>query len=130
MHCVDLGESFPTHILLQNLALVQPITIPAKFARSPRTDPPGAHEHCGSFGSAALVQGRPLWHGAAITGNGDAGASGFLLRTGLPHRSQSGTFDLADAWWVRSEVNNSLIIVNFFHKIQNFRQISDLFSQI
>ena len=31
---------------------------------------------------------------------------------------------------VRSEVNNSLIIVNFFHKIQNFRQISDLFSQI
>ena len=31
---------------------------------------------------------------------------------------------------LRSEVNNSLIIVNFFHKIQNFRQISDLFSQI
>ena len=30
----------------------------------------------------------------------------------------------------RREVNNSLIIVNFFHKIQNFRQISDLFSQI
>ena len=28
---------------------------------------------------------------------------------------------------LRSEVNNSLIIVNFFHKIQNFRQISDLF---
>ena len=31
---------------------------------------------------------------------------------------------------LRSEVNNSLIIVNFFHKIQNFRQLSDLFSQI
>ena len=31
---------------------------------------------------------------------------------------------------LRSEVNNSLIIVNFFHKIQNFRQISDLISQI
>ena len=31
---------------------------------------------------------------------------------------------------LRREVNNSLIIVNFFHKIQNFRQISDLFSQI
>ena len=31
---------------------------------------------------------------------------------------------------VRSEVNNSLTIVNFFHNIQNFRQISDLFSQI
>jgi len=36
----------------------------------------------------------------------------------------------AAALRVRSEVNNSLIIVNFFHKIQNFRQISDLFSQI
>ena len=31
---------------------------------------------------------------------------------------------------LRREVNYSLIIVNFFHKIQNFRQISDLFSQI
>ena len=34
------------------------------------------------------------------------------------------------ACWLRREVNNSLIIVNNFHKIQNFRQISDLFSQI
>ena len=38
---VDLGESFPTHIYLQNLALIQPRTSPVKFARSPRTDPPG-----------------------------------------------------------------------------------------
>ena len=46
MHFVDLGESFPTHIYLQNLALIQPITIPVKFARSPRiiTDPPGVRE--------------------------------------------------------------------------------------
>ena len=41
--------------------------------------------------------------------------------------AQSGAEDAAS---VRSEVNNSLTIVNFFHKIQNFRQISDLFSQI
>ena len=41
MHCVDLGESFPTHIFLQNLASIQPKTSPFKFARSPRTDPPG-----------------------------------------------------------------------------------------
>ena len=39
MHRVDLGESFPTHILLQNLASIQPLTSPIKFARSPRTDP-------------------------------------------------------------------------------------------
>ena len=31
---------------------------------------------------------------------------------------------------LRSEVNNSLLNSEFFHKIQNFRQISDLFSQI
>ena len=34
MHCVDLGESFQTHIFLQNLASIQPRTSPVKFARS------------------------------------------------------------------------------------------------
>ena len=41
MQCVDLVKSFPTHIFLQNLASMQPSTSPFKFARSPRTDPPG-----------------------------------------------------------------------------------------
>ena len=40
MHCVDLGESFPTHILLQNLASIQLLTSPVKFARSPRAQIP------------------------------------------------------------------------------------------
>ena len=39
-HCVDLGESFPTNIYLQNLASIQPRTS-LKFARSPCTDPSG-----------------------------------------------------------------------------------------
>ena len=34
MHCVDLGESFSTHIYLQNLASIQPRTSPPKFAGS------------------------------------------------------------------------------------------------
>ena len=42
VHCVDLGESFPTHIFLQNLASIQPRTSLVKFSRSPRTDPPGS----------------------------------------------------------------------------------------
>ena len=42
MHCVDLGESFPTSIYLQNLASIQPSTSLVMFARSPRTDPPGS----------------------------------------------------------------------------------------
>ena len=41
VHCVDLGESFPTSIYLQNLASIQPRTSRVKFARSPRIDPPG-----------------------------------------------------------------------------------------
>ncbi len=41
VHCVDLGESFPTSISLQNLASIQPRTSLVNFARSPRTDPPG-----------------------------------------------------------------------------------------
>ena len=32
VHCVDLGESFPTHIFLQNLASIKPRTSPVKFA--------------------------------------------------------------------------------------------------
>ena len=34
VHCVDLGESFQTHIDLQNLASMQPRTGPLKFAAS------------------------------------------------------------------------------------------------
>ena len=41
MHCVDLGESFQTHIYLQNFVSIQPRTSPVKFSRSPRIDPPG-----------------------------------------------------------------------------------------
>ena len=39
VHCVDLGESFQTHIYLQNLASIQPRTSPLKFAGDP-----GGHE--------------------------------------------------------------------------------------
>ena len=34
VHCVDLGESFPTSIYLQNLASIQPRTSPKKFESS------------------------------------------------------------------------------------------------
>ena len=34
VHCVDLRESFQTHIFLQNFASIQPRTSPLKFARS------------------------------------------------------------------------------------------------
>ena len=34
VHCVDLGESFPTSIFLQNLASIQPRTSPKKFVSS------------------------------------------------------------------------------------------------
>ena len=32
VHCVDVGESFPTSIYLQTLASIQPRTSPVKFA--------------------------------------------------------------------------------------------------
>ena len=48
-------------------------------------------------------------------------------QTSWGSRVIGGTGERPELW---SEVNNSLIIVNFFHKIQNFRQNSDLFSQI
>ena len=36
VHCVDLDESFPTHMCLQNFVSIQPRTSPLKFARSSR----------------------------------------------------------------------------------------------
>ena len=50
LHCVDLGESFPTHIYLQNLVSIQPRTSPVKFAASRDTGPD--------------AWGRGRWHGA------------------------------------------------------------------
>ena len=40
VHCVDLGESFPTSSYLQKSASIQPRTSLVKFARSPCTHPP------------------------------------------------------------------------------------------
>ena len=63
MHCVDLGESFQSHIYLQNLASKQPRTSLVKFARSPRTDPPGLEDRAALFldgpvgGEEARVRG-------------------------------------------------------------------------
>ena len=45
MHIVDLGDSFPTHIDLENLASIQPRTSPVKFAGgagASKPGPPGA----------------------------------------------------------------------------------------
>ena len=38
VHCVDLDESFRTHIYLQNLASIQPRTSPVKFVGSRGSD--------------------------------------------------------------------------------------------
>ena len=40
VHCVDLGESFPTSIYLQNLASIQPRTSSPKFAEASKRYPP------------------------------------------------------------------------------------------
>ena len=40
VHCVDLGESFPTSIHLQNLASIQPRTSSPRFAEASKRYPP------------------------------------------------------------------------------------------
>ena len=56
VHCVDLGESFPTSIYLQKSASIQPRTSPYKFARSPRTDPPGVLHESADVYRVVVVQ--------------------------------------------------------------------------
>ena len=58
VHCVDLGESFPTSIYLQKSASIQPRTSLVKFARSPRTDPPGGGAPRQHSRAAASQSGR------------------------------------------------------------------------
>ena len=114
VHCVDLGESFPTNIYLQKSASIQPRTSPSKFGLK--------------FNSLFICLLRP--HPAAA-GAGVGRRRGLGLRALLAHAAAvHDPHPFRAAARLRSEVNNSLIIVNFFHKIQNFRQISDLFSQI
>ena len=53
MHCVDLGESFPTRICLQKSASIQPRTSPSKFG--------GKIIQYYSFGSLVEVTSQPRW---------------------------------------------------------------------
>ena len=65
VHSVDLGESFPTSVCLQKLASIQPRTSLVKFARSPRTYPPGVLHATRGRGYVLLprVPDRPWGHG-------------------------------------------------------------------
>ena len=65
VHCVDLGESFQTHICLQNLISIQPRTSPAKFAAS-GIDARAVDLH-------AARAGRPVGHGRRGGGGVRAG---------------------------------------------------------
>ena len=51
VHFVDLGESFPTHLYLQNLASIQTRTSPTKFGRSPRRA--AHHQHAATISEIA-----------------------------------------------------------------------------
>ena len=55
MHCVDLGESFQTHIYLQILGSIQPRTNPVKFARSPFADRFGDFRRLRHFSSCETL---------------------------------------------------------------------------
>ena len=56
VHCVDLGESFQTHIYLQNFVSIQPRTSPVKFAAS--RDKDAANFDKDAANSTALRLGR------------------------------------------------------------------------
>ena len=61
MHCVDLGESFRTHIFLQNFVSIQPRTSPLKFAGDPLLDESGGPSESlqpALLGTALSTRGR------------------------------------------------------------------------
>ena len=76
-HCVDLGESFQTHIYLQNLTSIQPRTSPLKFAGGRRRG-----SSSGRWGSMSKSS-RP-------SGGGSAAASPSASGKASSRRPQSG----------------------------------------
>ena len=89
MHCVDLGESFPTHIYLQKFASIQLRTSPLKFAASVPSDLPRTGQP--SYGGAGSVIGQP---GAVI---------------GQPVRGRIANF----AWGAKSPPTRAAAVVQF-----------------
>ena len=59
VHCVDLGESFPTHTYLQNLVSTQPRTSPVRFAGTPL-----GHKYRSSDGGRENREGEKKPHGS------------------------------------------------------------------
>ena len=59
VHCVDLGESFQTHIYLQNVASIKPRTSPVKFARSLAVQQPSQVPIRGLLALEVRRRGRP-----------------------------------------------------------------------
>ena len=71
VHCVDLGESFQTHIYLQNFVSIQPRTSPVKFAAS-RDKPVTSPLVAASPGDPP--SGEPASGGAPVRGGRGEGA--------------------------------------------------------
>ena len=96
VHCVDLGESFPTSIFLQNLASIQLRTSPVKFACSPLTDPLGlsvADVSCSATGCHSAVDAVTLHPGIPLrprvlvsteARQGSAKGSGYVHVAAIP----------------------------------------------
>ena len=84
MHCVDLDESFPTSIYLQNLASIQPRTSPKKFGKT------GKRDFEISFALTpvrAFEIGGQGWGGVHLMGRGEGGVP--LMGRGNPGHSRA-----------------------------------------
>ena len=79
VHCVDLGESFPTHIYLQNLASIQPRTSPVKFARPSRFR---VSEAADSAGATTISTSGAMRCLSRFTGSRSGGGSGISYGLG------------------------------------------------
>ena len=80
VHCVDIGESFPTHIYLQNLASIQPRTSPLNFAGT------SARSRRAEADLLARARGREGQGLSAVPHRDGAGPGGAAGRAGRTRR--------------------------------------------
>ena len=113
MHCVDLGESFPTHIYLQNLASIPPRTSPLQTAAAAAPGSPARQRRRASISC----------HGIRQTLEGSFSA------VSKPNFASKYAFESS-----RRDLHNALLCTapksHFFQKIsricQNLRKFSEI----
>ena len=118
VNLVDLVKSFPTNILLQNLASIQKRTSRIKFAHLAEKQEKGSLSNLSTKVGAPAREDRPGQGGAPQRPVGDGGRSGTHDRRWVVHVYISEFFESRSRLYERRSFNQ-ILIFNIFRDLQD-----------